>query len=70
MGRPPSDRELKRMGRVMAGHQVDKDRQRWKRKVTGQAVPKQRPRKGSTEDEALESLDDPIEPEPPEGESP
>ena len=57
MGRPPSDKELKRMGRVMAGHRTDKDRARWKRKVKGQAVPKKQPRKGAAlDDEALDEL--------------
>lgn len=60
MGRPPSDKELKRMGRVMAGHRMDKDRARWKRKVKGEAVPKKQPRKGAALDaEALEALDEP-----------
>ena len=54
MGQPPSDRDLKRMGRVMAGHQADKDRARWKRKVKGiAAVPKQ-PKKGAAKGEALD----------------
>jgi hypothetical protein len=39
MSRQQSERDLKRLGRVLAGHTRDKDRQRWKRKVTGQAKP-------------------------------
>lgn len=55
MGRPPSDRELKRMGRVLAGHRTDKDRARWKRKVKGEAVAMKQPRKSVTlDDEALD----------------
>lgn len=39
MSRPLSERELKRVGRVLAGHMRDKDRERRKRKVTGRAAP-------------------------------
>lgn len=59
MGRPPSDRELKRMGRVLAGHRTDKDRARWKSKVKGEAVPKQPKKSVTLDDEALdEALED------------
>ena len=50
MGRPLSDRELKRVSRVMSGHLNDKDRARWKRKATGQAAPMKPPRKPSGEE--------------------
>lgn len=57
MGRPPSDKELKRMGRVMAGHRTDKDRARRKRKVKGEAAAKLQPRKAAAQDdEALDEL--------------
>ena len=43
MGRPMSEKELKRFGRVLAGHNQDKDRERRKRKLKGQvAAPNQR----------------------------
>jgi hypothetical protein len=61
MGRPPSEKELKRFGRVLAGHAADKDRARWKRKVKGQAKPNQRERRPGAADD--EGLDDPGEPE-------
>lgn len=58
MGRPPTEKELKRFGRVLAGHQADKDRSRWKRKVKGQAPPKRRERKPAAgEDDAVDALD-------------
>lgn len=57
MGRPPSDKELKRMGRVLAGHRTDKDRARWKRKVKGEAGATKQPRKAvAQDDEALDEL--------------
>ena len=53
MGRQLTDKELKRFGRVLAGHAADKDRARWKRKVKGQAAPATSPRKsGARADEA------------------
>jgi hypothetical protein len=59
MGQPPSDRELKRMGRVLAGHRTDKDRARWKRKVKGEAGAKPQPRKTvAQDDDVLEELED------------
>lgn len=39
MSRQQSERELKRAVRSISGHMRDKDRARWKRKVTGQAKP-------------------------------
>lgn len=63
MGRPPSDKELKRMGRVLAGHRTDKDRARWLRKAKGEAVAMKQPRKSVTlndeaPDEGLEARED------------
>jgi len=67
MGRQLTADELKRFGRVMAGHNQDKDRARWKRKVKGEAKPAPRARKtGGRADEALleEPLEDAAEDEP------
>ena len=52
MGRPLSERELKRTSRELSGHLKDKDRARWKRKASGQALPKGRPRERGPADDA------------------
>lgn len=61
MGRPLSDRELKRLSREMSGHRKDKDRARWKRKLVGQAAPVKALLKPLVEDGV--SLDEPEETE-------
>jgi hypothetical protein len=61
LGRQLTERELKRFNRVLAGHARDKDRARRKRKLQGQAAPKQKPRQakaGDVEEEGLASPDD------------
>ena len=67
MGRQLTEKELKRFGRVLAGHNQDKDRERWKRKVKGQAAlsvrPKKRLRDEDTDDDGG-SLEDTVEDEP------
>ena len=59
MGRQLTADELKRFGRVLAGHNQDKDRARWKRKVKGEAKPKQGRRvpKPSDDDEPLDEAE-------------
>ena len=47
MGRQLTAKELKRFGRVVAGHNQDKDRARWKRKVKGQPAVREGARKAS-----------------------
>ena len=65
MGRQLTADELKRFGRVMAGHNQDKDRARWKRKVKGEAKPKQGRRlpkpseDDATVDDAVDGEDEP-----------
>jgi len=64
MGRQLTADELKRFGRVMAGHNQDKDRARWKRKVKGEAKPKpgrRVPKPGDDEslDEAADGEEEP-----------
>jgi hypothetical protein len=54
MGRELSERELKRLGRVLAGHSRDKDRARRQRKAQGQAVRKERRREDGTAPEDLD----------------
>jgi hypothetical protein len=55
MGRQLSEKELKRFGRVLAGHMQDKDRARRKRKAKGEAAARAGPRKGASDDhESLE----------------
>jgi hypothetical protein len=61
-----SEKELKRFGRVLAGHNQDKDRERWKRKVKGQGAAQVRPGKRARADE--EDLDDGLD-EPAEDEA-
>lgn len=57
MSRPLSEREQRHANRSLAGHSRDKDRTRWKRKVAGQAPPKQDRRQGRERDDD-ESLED------------
>ena len=45
MGRQLTEKEVKRFGRVLAGHAADRDRARWKRKVKGQAAGRVAPKK-------------------------
>jgi hypothetical protein len=64
MGRQLTADELKRFGRVMAGHNQDKDRARWKRKLKGEAKPKpgrRVPKPGDDEspDEAADGEEEP-----------
>ena len=65
MGRQLTADELKRFGRVMAGHSQDKDRARWKRKVKGEAKPKPGRRlpkpsqDDATVDDAVDGEDEP-----------
>ena len=58
MSRQLSERELKRVNRTLSGHARDKDRQRWKRKVAGQAPPAAARRKAERDDATLEGPDD------------
>jgi hypothetical protein len=57
MGRQLTEKEVKRFGRVMAGHSQDKDRARWKRKVKGQAAGRVTPKKPARDDDD-QALDD------------
>ena len=57
MGRELSERELKRLGRVLAGHSRDKDRARRQRKAQGQAVRKERRREDAASEDLEEGLD-------------
>ena len=57
MGRELSERELKRLGRVFAGHSRDQDRARRQRKAQGQAVRKERRREDAASEDLEEGLD-------------
>ncbi len=59
MGRPLTEKELKRFGRVLSGHTKDKDRARWKRKAQGQAGGKEQRREHAA---AAEDPDQELEP--------
>ena len=59
MGRELSERELKRQGRVLAGHMRDKDRARRQRKAQGQGVKKERRREDAA---TVADLDEGTEP--------
>jgi hypothetical protein len=63
MGRQLTEKEVKRFGRVMAGHAADKDRERWKRKVKGQVAGRVAPKKQARDDDD-QALDDAGEDEP------
>jgi hypothetical protein len=64
MTRPWTERELKRMSRVLAGHARDKDRARRKRRLRGSASvePVRKPRPEDLEDQ-VDVADDPQEDE-------
>ena len=65
MGRQLTEKELKRFGRVLAGHAADRDRARWKRKVKGQAAAvRVAPKRQAREDDDGQALDDAGEDEP------
>lgn len=57
MSRPLSDKELKHFGRSLSGHMRDKDRERWKRKVTGQAAPPAKPLRAIRDEVVAESAE-------------
>jgi hypothetical protein len=61
MSRPLSERELARVQRSISGHHRDKDRARWKRKVSGQiaAKPSRRKPAAAEEEESPRDLEEP-----------
>ena len=57
MSRQLSEKELKHFGRSLAGHMRDKDRERRKRKLTGQAAPSAKPLRAIRDELVAESAE-------------